>query len=264
MMTANFHTHTFRCGHAAGSDRDFVTAAADAGIKVLGFSDHAPYVGFDGDYYSAFRMRPEALEDYVCSVNALKEEFKDRIEIHLGLETEYYPKLFNKFLEFIKPYGIEYLILGQHFPDSDQYGTYAPYIFDKNAAEYYVDQCIEAMNTGLFSYAAHPDIFGLDRSLPEFSVLSEKYCRGAKEAGLPLELNFLGLSQNRNYPCREFFRIAGKVGNKIIYGIDAHRPEVFSDKETEQKADAWLSEFGLERTENIDICRLRSFFEAGK
>lgn len=260
MIRSNFHTHTMRCRHAAGDDREYVEAAIEAGLHVLGFSDHAPYVGFDGDYYSGFRMLPDELWDYVESVNSLKEEYRDDIEIHLGLETEYYPSLFEGFLEFIKPYKIEYFILGQHFPDSDQYNEYAPFINDADSAGKYVDICIEAMKTGLFSYVAHPDIFGLDRGCPEYPVLAEKYCRAAKELNIPLELNFLGLSQHRIYPCDEFFSIAADVGNKIIYGQDAHRPDVFFDLDTEMEADKMLSYFGLERTESIDITRLSNFF----
>ena len=32
------------------------------------------------------------LDDYIESVSALKEKYKDQIEIHLGLESEYYTK----------------------------------------------------------------------------------------------------------------------------------------------------------------------------
>ncbi len=260
MTDTNFHTHTYRCNHAAGDDREYVEAAIEAGIRTLGFSDHAPYVGFDGDYYSGYRMRPEMLEDYVISVNSLKEIYAGDIDIHLGLEAEYYPEQFDEFLEFIRPYGIEYMILGQHFIDTDQYGTYAPHIKDRGESERYVDQCIEAMNTGLFSYVAHPDIFGLDRDDPDYEVLAEKYCRAAKDAGIPLELNFLGLATGRIYPCDEFFSVVGKVGNDVIYGFDAHRPETFFDFETMERADETVEYFGLHRTENIDITRLARFF----
>ncbi len=260
MIKANYHTHTYRCRHAVGEDRDFVEAAIKAGIKTLGFSDHTPYVGFDGDYYSGYRMPVADLEDYVSSVNSLKEEYKDDIEIHLGLETEYYPALFDKFLEFIRPYEIEYFIMGQHFSDTDQYGVYAPFIKEPDAAEKYVDQCIEGIRTGLFSYVAHPDIVGLDRGAPEYAPLMEKYCRAVKVAGIPLELNFLGLKTGRIYPCDEFFEIAGKVGNEVIFGLDAHTTEVFFDAETRTRAEEMLARHGLCRTENIDITRLRRFF----
>ena len=40
----NYHTHTKRCGHAIGNDEDYVINAIKAGYKILGFSDHAPYI----------------------------------------------------------------------------------------------------------------------------------------------------------------------------------------------------------------------------
>ena len=40
---ANYHTHTSRCGHAGGTDEEYVLAAIEAGWQVLGFSDHMPW-----------------------------------------------------------------------------------------------------------------------------------------------------------------------------------------------------------------------------
>ena len=42
-MLANYHTHTTRCRHAVGADREYVKAAIESGVKILGFSDHAPF-----------------------------------------------------------------------------------------------------------------------------------------------------------------------------------------------------------------------------
>jgi histidinol-phosphatase (PHP family) len=42
-MKINYHTHTTRCHHAAGTEREYVEAAIANGIKVLGFADHTPY-----------------------------------------------------------------------------------------------------------------------------------------------------------------------------------------------------------------------------
>ena len=39
-MLANYHTHTPRCGHAIGSERQYIERAIEEGFKVLGFSDH--------------------------------------------------------------------------------------------------------------------------------------------------------------------------------------------------------------------------------
>ena len=36
----NFHTHTKRCKHAKGEDKDYIDAAIKNNLDILGFSDH--------------------------------------------------------------------------------------------------------------------------------------------------------------------------------------------------------------------------------
>ena len=61
-MIANYHTHTFRCGHAEGNERDYAENASRAGLKTLGFSDHTPYDFFDSEPRNRpMRMKPEEL-----------------------------------------------------------------------------------------------------------------------------------------------------------------------------------------------------------
>ena len=43
-MLANYHTHTVRCQHASGDDRAYVETAIKNGMRVLGFSDHCPWI----------------------------------------------------------------------------------------------------------------------------------------------------------------------------------------------------------------------------
>lgn len=50
--------------HASGEEEEYVQQAIQAGMNVLGFSDHTPYP-FRGDYYSNFRMFPQELSHYV-------------------------------------------------------------------------------------------------------------------------------------------------------------------------------------------------------
>ena len=85
-MKANWNTHTFRCGHASGTDEDYVKAAIRAGIEVLGFSDNAPF----RESFPEERMDYSQLEDYRRSILGLKKKYKDEIEIHLGIEVDCY------------------------------------------------------------------------------------------------------------------------------------------------------------------------------
>ena len=49
-MLYNYHTHTKRCNHAIGEDREYVENAIQGGLETLGFADHAPYVFPYPDY----------------------------------------------------------------------------------------------------------------------------------------------------------------------------------------------------------------------
>ena len=71
-MIANYHTHTWRCHHASGTEREYVEAAIRGGLKILGFSDHTPQIYPDG-YVNHTKMLPEQLEDYVNVILALKK-----------------------------------------------------------------------------------------------------------------------------------------------------------------------------------------------
>ena len=117
MVTTNYHTHTYRCRHAVGTDRDYVEAAIKAGIKTLGFSDHAPQVfPADSGYRSDCRIQPEELAEYVASISALKEEYRDRIQILIGLEMEYLPDLFEDFKRLIHGSWSNFCTTSSHRP----------------------------------------------------------------------------------------------------------------------------------------------------
>ena len=88
-MIANYHTHTWRCNHAEGRESEYVQCALRRGLQILGFSDHTPYI-FPGEYYSTFRMKMTQLDDYVKTVQSLREDYQGQIQIHLGLEAEFY------------------------------------------------------------------------------------------------------------------------------------------------------------------------------
>lgn len=232
MMIANYHTHTWRCGHASGDDeRVYVEAAIAAGFRELGFADHAPMPvpdGFDPAECSGImgmRMKVEETEDYVKKVLSLRDEYKNDIKIHLGFEVEYLPEAFDGFLSFINTFPIDYLILGQH-TESVRSGMW--FSSPKNAPErieLYSRLVCEGIKTGKFTYVAHPDLCNYQGSLDIYEREMKRIIETAKEYGVPLEINLLGINTHRNYPSRAFWAIAGDVGCDVIIGSDAHSPE---------------------------------------
>src|SRR5438270_5387460 len=86
----DYHVHTFRCGHAGGRSEDFVRRAIDRGLSEIGFTDHVPlYFLPESDRDPRLAMREDQFDGYVAEVLALREEFRGRIEVRLGLEADY-------------------------------------------------------------------------------------------------------------------------------------------------------------------------------
>lgn len=252
-MLHNYHTHTPRCGHASGTGTEYVRAAIDAGFSLLGFSDHAPYRDHPRDYIS-IRMSPELLPDYAAEFFELKARFGEQIELHLGVEAEFYPSYFEGLLSELRAAGVEYLILGQHFLDDGLTGLYSgratgdPAMLDR-----YVGQCLDALSTGYFTYFAHPDLLYFTGSDEEYARQMRRLCRGAKDLGVPLELNLLGLREGRNYPDPRFWRIAAEEGCPAVIGWDAHKPEALNVPEVFSRARAALDALGVERLESVPL-----------
>ena len=255
-MIANYHTHTPRCRHARGTEIEYVEAAIEKGLKIFGFSDHTPQF-FPGDYYSTMRMFPEELEDYCTVVRGLQEQFKGQISIPLGVEAEYYPCSWPELLPRLQDAGIEYMLLGQHWTGNE---FDAPYngrpTEDVALLTRYCDQVITAMETGKFTYLAHPDVINFVGDSKAYETQMRRICKVSKETDTPLEINFVGLFHGRNYPTPLFWQLAGEEGCDVILGIDAHGPERVAERETEPRAMAMVEEFGLHLLETVPLKKI--------
>ncbi len=253
-MIANYHTHTPRCNHAWGTEREYAEQALAHGLEVLGFSDHAPYF-FDGDYRSRIRMRPEQLEDYVTVLQGLQAEYRGRIELRVGLETEYYPKLFPRLADFLRQFPLEYMILGQHGLYNEQEGlwTGTP-TTDERLLDQYCGQTAEGMETGCFLYFAHPDIIHYVGDPKVYERHMRRLCRRANDCGVPLEFNLLGYAEHKQYPDPAFWRIAAEEGCRVVLGCDAHEPGWVWLPELEHTALRILRACGVrEVTEKLEL-----------
>ena len=106
---------------------------------------------------------------------------------------------------------------------------------------------MEALETGKFIYFAHPDLINHSGDPALYEQEMRKLCRYCKEKDIPLEINLLGVRQDRNYPCDAFWKIAAQEGNTIIYGSDAHWPDHVLTPEVVRKADQYIAKCGIPR-----------------
>ena len=192
-MIANYHTHTWRCHHADGTEREYVEKAIESGLKILGFSDHTPQV-YPNGFVCPYKMEPRELEGYVDTILDLKREYREDIEIHLGLEG--------------------------------------------------------------FLYFAHPDVMWFAGPDEVYEAEMTALCRYCRKAGIPLEINLLGVREDRNYPREVFWQIAAREGNALVYGTDAHHADHVYSQEVIEKADRFMERCGIPRERLVEVLEL--------
>ena len=252
-IKTNYHTHTFRCGHAEGKEREYIEAAIRGGYKVLGFADHVPYPFLDG-HESHMRMALGQTRGYCDELLKLKEEYKDQIEIHIGFEAEYDIHNFARLKAFLDDYPCEYLIQGQHFLDVEHEKIYSGMrMTDPDILQAYADRLVAAMESGYFLYTAHPDLPDYHGSEAVYRRIMRSVCRAAKACDLPLEINLLGILEHRVYPAERFFKLAAAEGCKAIIGVDAHAPNMLSNDALYQAGVAFAKHCGIPLVDRLEI-----------
>lgn len=266
MIKTNYHTHTFRCGHANGDEEAMIKSAIDNKIEVLGFSEHIPLHNYR---YHILKGLPHTLKDinafsvaiktiitngpsmrmpysnkkfHLEEVKRLKRKYKDQITIYQGFEAEYFEEYLDYYQDLLSSKEIDYLILGNHF---NRYAVHTCYYGKSNITNEeiisYKNDLLKAMDTNLFSYIAHPDLFMIGKGrFDDFCKnITQEICQKALEKDIPLEINAGGIRKGLCkiddemlylYPNDHFFEIVGEMGCKVILGIDAHDLNDFNDE----------------------------------
>lgn len=230
-MKTNYHTHTYRCKHAVGTEEEYVISALQNNFSILGMSDHAPFK----DDLLANRMNYSELFDYLDICFNLKEKYKNKLSIKVGLEIEYIESEHEYYEMLLNELNVEYLILGQHFFTKD---GQAMNTFDLSRS----CECLEyaktiekALATGYFSLLAHPDVIFINDI--EFDDDAKKVCeiiiQAAKKYSIILEFNANGIRRGLRsysggerypYPYMKFWEMVSKENLKVIVSSDCHNP----------------------------------------
>ena len=110
---SNLHTHTRFCD-GANTAEEMVLSAIEKGMEALGFSGHSP-VFFD----PSCSMSPENERLYRQEILRLKELYKDRIHILLGIEQDFYSDSPAVGYNYIIG-SVHYFHLNEKYPSIDQ------------------------------------------------------------------------------------------------------------------------------------------------
>ncbi len=225
------HSHTPLCKHAIGTPGEYAEVASQRGLRGVIITCHNPIP--DG-YSSHVRMDPEEFPQYVDLVQASAEEWKDKVDIRLGIECDYAPGMESYIEKFLQSQPFHH-VLGSVHP---QIPEYRQRYFNGDYFEYqkvYFDHLALAAETGFFDTLSHPDLvknespesWDIERILP---FICDALDRIAAE-GTAMELNTSGANKSlpQMNPAPEILREMRIRGIPVVLGADAHRPSRVGD-----------------------------------
>ncbi len=235
-LTADLHTHTLVSGHAYGTIREMACTAADAGLQILGITEHAPGVPGTADpiYYGNLYCVPREL----YGVNILHGS---EVNVLAGGKLS----LEQKWLDIL-----DYAIVGIH-----------PICYANEGKVHNTKNLIRCMENEKVRFVSHPDD---DHTPLDYTVLVP----AAKELGVALEVNnssfakpHVRLNCVENY--RTMLRLCMEHRTCIVVDSDAHDPSQVGKFDS---ALALLEElnFDPELVVNADPQRVREFIATGK
>lgn len=232
------HCHTPLCKHATGEPEDYAAAAERRGLRGLIVTCHCPLP--DG-FSASVRMRPEQFDDYVAMVERAREAWQDRVDVRLGLESDYYPGV-EPWLEKLHARAPLHHVLGSvHYQVLDYRQRY----FTGDVFAYqqvYYDHLASAAETGLFDTLAHPDLiknedpgqWAFDRIRPFVEHALDRIAA----TGVAMELNTSGLQKAlpEMNPGLAQLTLMRERGIPVVLGADAHHPGRVADRYEEALA----------------------------
>jgi histidinol-phosphatase (PHP family) len=226
------HSHTPLCKHAVGDPAEYAAVAEQRGLKGIIITCHGPLpdgLGID------HRMSPDEFGRYVDLVAATREAFAGRVDVRLGLESDYFPGI-ESWAEQLHARAPLHHVLGSvhmqvtHYRAKYFTGDFFAY------QQTYFEHLAESAETGLFDTLAHPDLvkneapheWDFARIRPAIERALDRIAR----TGVAMELNTSGINKAlpEMNPGPRILEMIRDRGIPVILGADAHRPARVADR----------------------------------
>ncbi|MCU0291716.1 MAG: histidinol-phosphatase HisJ family protein [Thermoanaerobaculaceae bacterium] len=230
------HTHTARCGHAEGNVADYVEAALAAGLEAIAITDHVPMFWLpEAERDPHLAMGLHELSEYVEEVLVVRERYRGRIEVRLGIEADYIPGHEEGLRRLLEPFPFELVLGSVHWVDGWLVdGPRSVPRFQQGQDEVdriwaaYARTLVRAARSGLFDVLTHLDLpkkFGYRPSVP-FAGHQADVVAAVAASGCAVELSSGGLRRPaaEPYPAPDLLGELAAAGVPIVLSSDAHAP----------------------------------------
>lgn len=219
------HMHTPLCKHARGPLSAYAERAEQKGLRGITFTCHSPMpAGWD----SALRMSLPQLPQYVDMVERTRDEFAGRVDVHLGLESDYFPGLEGWIADIHSRADFSYILGSVHALTKE---FKARYLDGSTRLEYeksYFENLANAAETGLYDCLSHPDIVKIAHpkqyDVADHRDTIRRVLDRIAATGIAMELNTSGLNKSfpEMNPGMEMLSEMALRGIPAVIGSDSH------------------------------------------
>ncbi|GAA5850716.1 hypothetical protein JCM3766R1_000184 [Sporobolomyces carnicolor] len=254
-MTISHHSHSGEfCLHAKGTLLQVVEEAVRQGFTTFGLSEHIPRYKVEHLYPEEAHLSPQDLSDtfsrYLTAANRLKDEYRDKIALLVGLETEYIDRAGLSKLEQLletSSASIDYIVGSVHHCDelpidfdqprfdhvvSLQDGARERERFARLFAKYFDNQfeLIDRLRPEVIGHFDLCRLYYPDTNFKEYPEVWAKIERNIELAvsyGALFELNASAFRKGwkTGYPGAEVFDAILEKGGRFTLSDDSHGPQ---------------------------------------
>ena len=225
----DYHIHTSLCNHAEGGMEAYIRKAVEIGLTDICFLDHLTMRPAETSHSMALSEVPF----YFQALQRLKQKYKGKIKVKIGLEIDFNPIYVDIIKEMIERFSFDVIGGSLHYAGElnivSRSSSWNQGSHDQDLIyDLYFEHLTKMLDYNYFDVVCHLDLikkFGrkplksLDKDYNE--ILST-----IKQKNLIVEINTDGYNHPAQdvYPSFDIIRKCREHGISITLGSDAHMP----------------------------------------
>jgi histidinol-phosphatase (PHP family) len=216
--------HTPLCKHAYGEPEEYAERALAIGLRGIIFTCHSP---MPRGFWPQVRMAVEEFETYCALIQRAADAYRGRLEIRLGIESDYFPGFEDWITQLHQQAPFHYCLGSVHFQGKDYMDRFG-HSDDLEFQRTYFQHLADSAETGLFDCLAHPDLvknykpydWSLAAVLPAITTALDRIAK----TGVAMELNTSGLLKRlpEMNPSADILALMQARGIPVVVGSDSH------------------------------------------
>lgn len=226
------HLHTDFSGDSNSSPEDMIVSCIEKGLKYICITDHYDMESYD---YEVSKFNPDI---YFKTLLPLKEKYRDKINIGIGVEIGIQPGYISYINDLIKSNSFEFVIGSTH--EIEKRDPAFKYDFktksDKEVYRSYFEQILKNItlfkNYNVLGHLDYVVRYGKEREVSysyiENAEIIDEILKILISEGKGIEVNTSGLKYALPFPhpCPEIIKRYKELGGEVLtIGSDAHKPE---------------------------------------